>query len=254
MSASRLRTLIVDDEPLARQRLARMLAEFPEVELAGEAANGREAVERVRELRPDLVFLDIQMPGWDGFRVLEELRLDPAPYIVFATAFDEHALRAFELSAVDYLLKPFDAPRLGRAVGKALDASSRRGFGERLEALARTLSELGARPVRHIGVRKGERILVVQPEDAYYFEARAKETSLFTRDAEHIVDRSLKQLEAELDPAVFFRCHRSYIVNLDRVAEVFGWFAGGLVAKLADGREIPVSRRQAGELRARLRL
>ncbi len=249
-----LRAVIVDDEPLARDNVRLALEKELDIEVIAECADGEAAIEAIRELEPDVVFLDVQMPGIGGFGVVEGIGPEDMPAVVFVTAFDEHALRAFELSAVDYLLKPFDAPRLGRAVGKALDASSRRGFGERLEALARTLSELGARPVRHIGVRKGERILVVQPEDAYYFEARAKETSLFTRDAEHIVDRSLKQLEAELDPAVFFRCHRSYIVNLDRVAEVFGWFAGGLVAKLAYGREIPVSRRQAGELRARLRL
>ena len=246
----RLRTLIVDDEPLARQRLARLLAALPAIELAGEATNGREAVERIRALKPDLVFLDIQMPGWDGFRVIEEL--EAPPYIVFATAFDEYALRAFDLAAVDYLLKPIDPKRLAVAVTKALDAAARRDFTTRLADLTRSLRELDARAVRHIGVRQGERIVVVRPEDVFYFEARAKETSLFTRDREHVVDRSLKQLEEELDSRRFFRCHRSYIVNLDRVAEVLPWFAGGLVARLTDKRDVPVSRRQAGALRERL--
>ena len=250
--ADRLRTLIVDDEPLARQRLARLLAALPAIELTGEAANGREAVERIRELKPDLVFLDIQMPGWDGFRVLEEL--EASPYIIFATAFDEYALRAFDLAAVDYLLKPIDPKRLAVAVEKALDVAARRHFAAKLSDLTRTLTRLDGRPVRHIGVRQGERIVVVRPEDVFYFEARAKETSLFTRDREHVVDRSLKQLEEDLDPRRFFRCHRSYIVNLDRVAEVLPWFAGGLVARLSDKRDVPVSRRQAGALRERLGL
>ena len=250
--SARLRTLIVDDEPLARERLARMLADEPRVELVGDAANGREAVSRIRELRPDLVFLDVQMPGWDGFRVLEEL--SAPPYVVFSTAFDEYALRAFELSAVDYLLKPFDRARLSAAVGKALDAASRQDVAARLEALTRALAERDGVRLRHLGVRDGERILLVAPDDVFYFAAQAKETSLFTRDREHLVDRSLKQLEAELDPRVFFRCHRSYIVNLDRVADVVPWFGGSLVARLVDGRQVPVSRRHAGGLKARLRL
>ncbi|MFN2431408.1 MAG: LytR/AlgR family response regulator transcription factor [Gemmatimonadota bacterium] len=249
---SPLRTLVVDDEPLARQRLTRMLGEFPAVELVGEAENGREAVERIRELRPELVFLDVQMPGWDGFRVLEEL--ESPPYVVFATAFDAYAIRAFELSAVDYLLKPFDHRRLAAAVAKALDVASRRDVAARLDALARALAEQTPRPLRHLGVRTGDRILLVQPEQVFFFEARAKETSAFTKDREHVVDRSLKQLEAELDPRIFFRCHRSYILNLDRVVEVFAWFGGGLLARLSDGRKVPVSRRQAPELKARLRL
>jgi DNA-binding LytR/AlgR family response regulator len=248
----RLRTLIVDDEPLARQRLARLLAALPAVELVGDAANGREAVDRIRELKPDLVFLDIQMPGWDGFRVIKEL--EAPPYIIFATAFDEYALRAFDLAAVDYLLKPIDPRRLAVAVSKALDTAARRDFAARLADLTRSLRDLEERPVRHIGVRHGERIVVIRPEDVFYFEARAKETSLFTKDREHIVDRSLKQLEDDLDPRRFFRCHRSYIVNLDRVAEVLPWFAGGLVARLTDKRDVPVSRRQAGALRERLGL
>jgi two-component system LytT family response regulator len=246
----RLRTLIVDDEPLARQRLARLLAAFPAIDIVGEAENGRQAVERVRELKPDLVFLDIQMPGWDGFRVLEEL--EAPPYVVFATAFDEYALRAFDAAAVDYLLKPIDPRRLGIAVERATDAASRREFGQKLSQLAATLGRPEGRPLRHIGVRKGDHIVVVRPEDAFYFEARAKETSLFTRDQEHIVDKSLKQLEAELDSRRFFRCHRSYIVNLDRIVEVLPWFGGGMVARLSDRREVPVSRRQAATLKQRL--
>jgi two-component system LytT family response regulator len=242
----------VDDEPLARQRLTRLLDAFPAIELVGEAENGREAVGRIRELRPDLVFLDIQMPGWDGFRVIEEL--EAPPYIVFATAFDEYALRAFDAAAVDYLLKPIDPKRLAVAVERALDAASRRDFGDKLSRLAEALDKQEGQPLRHIGVRKGDRIVVVRPEDVFYFEARAKETSLFTKDHEHIVDRSLKQLEGELDSRRFFRCHRSFIVNLDRVAEVLPWFGGGLLARLTDRREVPVSRRQAGTLRERLGL
>lgn len=247
-----IRAVIVDDEPPARRRIRALLTDERDVEVIAECRDGREALTVIAAAQPDLVFLDVQMPGWDGFRVLEEL--SAPPYVVFSTAFDEYALRAFELSAVDYLLKPFDRARLSAAVGKALDAASRQDVAARLEALTRALAERDGVRLRHLGVRDGERILLVAPDDVFYFAAQAKETSLFTRDREHLVDRSLKQLEAELDPRVFFRCHRSYIVNLDRVADVVPWFGGSLVARLVDGRQVPVSRRHAGGLKARLRL
>ncbi len=237
-----LRVLIVDDEELARKRLRRLLKKFePEMEIVGEAGNGEEAVERIDALRPDLIFLDVQMPGCDGFEVVRRLKWKP--HIVFATAFDEFALKAFEENTVDYLLKPIEQRRLDRTVEKLRGLFERHGL-QRDDSVERLLSRLAAAPLKRLQVRLGDRILLVNANDVMYFEAKDKYTILHTPEQKYVVDLTLAQLESRLDAEEFIRIHRSTIVNLRYMLELVKWFGGKYKMKLKDKErtELIVSR------------
>jgi two-component system LytT family response regulator len=242
-----LRTLIVDDEAPARERLRNLLADNELVELIGEAKDGAEAVEKIERLSPDLVLLDIQMPVLDGFEVIETL--DAPPAIIFVTAYDEYAIRAFEVNALDYLLKPFSQERLQRAIARAheeLVAGS--DFAGRIGPLLESLRE-EKRHLTRVAVRKAGRFLVVDVRDIDWMEAREGGVLLHVGAEEHSVTRTLTELERRLDPSLFFRTHRSIIVNLDRVKEVVPWFAGSHRLRLTTGAEVDLSRSRAKELR-----
>jgi two-component system LytT family response regulator/two-component system response regulator LytT len=252
-----LRVLVADDEPLAREELCFLLASFPEVEVAGQAANGLEAVELVRELGPDLLFLDIEMPGLDGFEVVRELMSgEDVPQVVFVTAYDQYAIKAFEVNAIDYLLKPVDKGRLRQAVTRAL---KRKREGEPIEAQLQRLLGALERGSAHkrVVVKVGERFLLVDASDIVYAAVEEGIIRIVTDRVSGTSNlRTLEELSAVLDPSVFWRVHRAYVVNLHRIQEVIPWFNRTVQLKMADraGTEIPVSRSQTRRLKEHLNL
>ncbi|MEM1057207.1 MAG: LytTR family DNA-binding domain-containing protein [Bacteroidota bacterium] len=245
-----LRAVLVDDESLARERLTALLAEVaPEVEIAGEAASGREAVPLIHDRRPDVVFLDIAMPVLDGFDVVD-LLAPPRPHIVFVTAYDEHALRAFEVHALDYLTKPVRAERLAEAVRRVQQA---RQGGRGADALDSLRASREDRPIVRLTVRVGTRLRVVDPREVAVFEARDKLVFARLGEREHPVDFTLDTLEARLPSDQFVRAHRAFLVNVAHIREWVPWFGGTHHLRLGSGVEIPVSRRRARAVRSVLK-
>jgi two-component system, LytTR family, response regulator len=224
--------VIVDDEELARGYLRELLRKHPEIEVVADCANGFEAVKAVAETRPDLLFLDVQMPKLDGFEVLE--LIDPAhlPVVIFVTAFDQYATRAFDAHAVDYLLKPFDAARFERAVERA-----RARLGDR-----KPLPDLAPAQRERIVVKDGSRIHVIPIGKLDYVEAQDDYVALHSEGKSYLKQQPIATLEAQLDPARFVRIHRSAIVNLERIARVEPYAKDSRIAILTDGTRLPVSR------------
>jgi len=230
---SKLRVAIVDDEELARGLLREMLGAHPEMEIVAECANGFEAVKAIADAKPDLLFLDIQMPKLDGFEVLE--LIDPGPAVVFVTAYDQYAIRAFDAQAADYLLKPFSAERFERALERA---KTRLGEGRREPAAARPPEQ---RPERVV-VKDGTRVHVIPLEKLDYVKAQDDYVALHSGGKTYLKQQAIAAVEAALDPARFVRIHRSAIVNLERVARIEPYGKESRVAILADGARLPVSR------------
>lgn len=243
-----LRTVIVDDEPLARRRLRRLLEARSDITVVGEADNGKAACQIIETERPDLVLLDVQMPGMSGFDVLAALGWRPR--VVFVTAYDEYAVRAFDEQALDYVLKPVDPQRLSKALERAKAASGDR-FDRVLEAVARM------RPSsERLAARQGARITLVDPAAICFIRAEDKYSVLYTADQEHVLDRTIEDLERTLDPGLFLRIHRSAIVNITFVRELLAVEGGRFKVVLRDSRAttLHASRRGAALLRERLRL
>jgi two-component system LytT family response regulator len=233
---SKLRVAIVDDEELARGLLREMLGAHPEMEIVAECANGFEAVKAIADTRPDLLFLDIQMPKLDGFEVLE--LIDPGPAVVFVTAYDQYAIRAFDAQAADYLLKPFSAERFERALERAKSRWGERHAAPRELAAARPPEQ---RPERVV-VKDGTRVHVIPLEKLDYVEAQDDYVALHSGGKTYLKQQAIAAVEAALDPARFVRIHRSAIVNLERVARIEPYGKESRVAILADGARLPVSR------------
>jgi len=243
----RLRTLIVDDEFPARERLRRMLADIRDVDIVGEAEDGLQAVEMIEREKPDLVLLDIQMPRLDGFDVVEALA-DP-PLIIFITAYDEYAIRAFEVNALDYLLKPFSRERLRKAIHRAQETlAEEHNFAAHLGSLLESLTAQGLYLAR-LAVRDCDRIHVLDVKEVDWIGVEGEQVMVHVGEQVYLVRRTLTELESRLDPANFFRAHRSAIVNLDRVREVIPWFKGGHKLRLSSGAEVDLSRTRARALR-----
>jgi len=248
-----LRILIVDDEKPARRDLKRMLEKIPDLEVAGEASDGLDAVKKIRKLCPDLVLLDIQMPGLDGFQVIAKLRShEELPSIVFITAYDQYALKAFEVHAVDYLLKPVDEKRLEMAIDKV--KRIRGGVEERpdLEPLLRTIGALPAR----IAVRKGDALVMTNAEDILYASISSGEVMVVTKELEGTASaRSLDEFEKGLPQGMFIRVHRSYLANLGHIHEIRPWMSGSYRLRMGGpgGPDIPLSRARARALRTLLK-
>jgi len=232
----KIRTVIVDDEELARQVLRELITAHPELEIVAECKNGFEAVKAIGELKPDLLFLDIQMPKLDGFEVLELTGTDMV--IVFATAYDEYALKAFEVHAVDYLLKPFGAERFEKALAQARQKLGRTMPVAELAQAVRAPGEF----LERIVVRDGTRVHVIPVEKLDYAEAQDDYIALASEGRKHLKQQTIASLESSLDPARFVRIHRSYVVNLERIAKVEPYGKDSKVAVLKDGTQLPVSR------------
>jgi len=236
-----VRAVIVDDEELARAVIREMLGAFPDIEIAAECANGFEAVKAVAETRPDLLFLDIQMPKLDGFEVLELIDVPGghSPAVIFCTAYDQYAMRAFDAHAVDYLLKPFGGERFRAAVERA-----RARLGERSPRAA-DLAAAARPPERHTGrivVRDGTRVHVIPVERLDYAVAQDDYVALHSGGKSHLKQQTIASLASALDPARFVRIHRSAVVNLERVARIEPYTKDSRVAVLEDGTRLPVSR------------
>lgn len=235
---------VVDDEPVARAGLRSMLDAFDWLEVVGEAADGQSAVKAINMLRPELVFLDVQMPGLLGTEVLR--RLEHQPFVIFTTAYSEHAVTAFELGALDYILKPFGAARLAAALERACAA-----FGEpsAVDAVERLSGALGGGPISRLFVRIGGSLVPLPLDDVSWFEADGDYVIAHTGTARHLFHVSLSRLETRLDPRKFARVHRAHIVNLDKVRSFKPDAAGNMEAELPNGVRVPVSRSRAQELR-----
>ena len=250
---AKLRALIVDDERLARQKLRRLLTEEPDVEVVGDCGSGAEAVEAIRAERPDLVFLDVQMPGLDGFGVLREVGPGQAGRVVFVTAHDEHAVRAFEVEALDYLLKPFDRARFRQALDRAR-RERRQGLEEKLAALLERVErvERPAERLERILVGSGGRMTFLKLREVDWIEAADNYVRLHAGREAHLVRETLRRLEPRLDPHLFLRIHRSAIVNLESVAEVRSLFHGDYDVLLRNGTALPVGRTYRDRLLQRM--
>ncbi|HEV3279472.1 MAG TPA: LytTR family transcriptional regulator DNA-binding domain-containing protein [Terriglobia bacterium] len=251
-SAPKVRAVIVDDEDLARQLLRELLRAHPEIDLVAECANGFDAVKAVTELKPDLLFLDVQMPKLDGFEVLE--LAGPVPAVIFVTAYDQFALRAFEAHAVDYLLKPFGADRLKTAIEHCRERLSGRTTDERGQDLAELAA--AARPPAQFSerlvVRDGSKVILIPVRKLDYAEAQDDYVALAVEGRKHLKQQTISSLEKALDPKRFLRIHRSYLVNLERVARIEPYGKDTHVAVLATGAQIPVSRAGYARLREAL--
>jgi two-component system, LytTR family, response regulator len=248
---SRLRALIVDDERLARAELRRLLAGHPDIEIVGEAANANEARQSILDLEPDLVFLDVQMPGESGFELLASL--DSAPAVVFTTAYDEYALRAFEVSALDYLVKPIEPKRLERTIRRLLESVKRAAVEADRDASVRARRD---RPLlsehQRVFVTDGERSWLVRLGEIRLFESVGNYTRVFFGNEKPLINRSLSELDQKLDEHVFFRANRQQIVNVKAIRSIHAWFNGRLLAKLDGGQEVTLSRRRARAFRERM--
>jgi len=253
-----LRAVVVDDEQLARDELGYLLGEVGGVDVVGQASNGLDAVAAIERLGPDVVFLDVQMPGLTGFEVARRLLDQKVPtHIVFVTAYDQHAIEAFEVNAVDYLLKPVDPVRLEVAVERARRrVDTDRPLNGQLERIVQLVAERQSRRER-VAVKVGERFLLVQAEEILYASLADEGVVVVTAQLSGTSNfRTLDELQARLDPAVFWRVHRSHLVNINKIKEIVPWFSRNYILRMKDAKatEIPVSRAQTRKLREYLKL
>jgi two-component system, LytTR family, response regulator LytT len=258
-----LRAIVVDDEQLAREELCFLLGQLDGIEVVGQATNGIEALRAVDEEAPDLVLLDVQMPGLTGFEVARRLlRAGIDTHFVFVTAFDQHAIEAFEVNAVDYLLKPVEASRLATAIERAQRRihahrqTAKPGSAEEMERLLQLLSERQVRR-EQLALKVADRFLLVQSDEVVHASVQDDVITVVTNSLSGTSNyRTLDELQARLDPAIFWRVHRSHLVNINKIKEIVPWFSRNYILKMKDskGTEIPVSRSQTKRLREYLRL
>jgi two-component system LytT family response regulator len=239
-----IRALIVDDEPLARERVRSLLSAERDVEIVRECATGKEAVAAVRELRPDLLFLDIQMPGMSGFDVLRELERSAMPLVIFVTAYDQHALKAFEVHALDYLLKPFKQARFQQTLHRAREMLSSKDTALASRKLLEFLGQTKTLPeyLTRLTVRTGERVVVVRVDQVDYFESAGNYVVVHTARENHVLRETLTALEQKLNPRQFLRISRSTLVNLDKIKELQPLFKGEHAVLLHSGKQLTMTR------------
>jgi two-component system LytT family response regulator len=254
MTNGKVRVVLADDEPLARERLRTLLAPEDWLEIVAECPNGTAAIESIERLHPDLVFLDVQMPGATGFEVIEAVGPDRMPLVVFVTAFDQYALRAFDVHALDYLLKPFDRDRFQQALGRARQQLERRPTGDlerRLLALVQDLKPAAQRLERFV-IKSGGRVFFVRADEIDWIEAAGNYVKLHVGADAHLFRETMNALESQLDADTFFRIHRSHIVNIERVKELQPWFNGEYVVFLRNGTRLTLSRGYREKLQDRI--
>ena len=250
VTSQKIRTLIVDDEPLARDKIRMFLERDPEIEIIGECVDGVHAVASIEESNPDLLFLDIQMPGKDGFEVLRTVGVDRVAAVIFVTAYDEHALRAFEYHALDYLLKPFAANRFQDALTHAksqLLSEPESPFKKQLMTLLGSVDG-DSRYIRRLVVKTSGRIVFLKVEEVDWIEAAGNYLTLHVGAASHLIRETMNDLESRLDPAQFLRIHRSTIVNIDRIREMQPLFHGDFTVILMNGTRLMLSRNYKSRL------
>ncbi len=276
-----IRVLVVDDEPIARRRVRRLLRLEPDVDVVDEVGSGAEAIEAMKQQRPDLVLLDVQMPDIDGFGVVDAMGVDQMPPTIFITAFNEYALRAFDVHAIDYLLKPFDPERFRSAFQRArahLEQVSSAEQGRKIRALLeQVLGEDRAAALAAQGLTNGNggtataiapatrtrfldrlmvkhdgRVFFVKVSDVDWFEAAGNYVRVHTGKTDHLIRETMHHVESQLDPTMFVRIHRAVIVNIDRIRELQPWFAGDYIVILRDGRQLKLSRTYREHLQSRM--
>lgn len=240
-----IRTLIVDDMALARQRLKRYLKKEPDLTIIGESANGKEAVEAIENSNPDLVFLDVQMPEMDGFQVVEAVGVEKMPAVIFVTAFDQFALRAFEVHAIDYLLKPFDEERLQRTLDRARKIVQEPDVGHFDERMRKLLEDFRSEPkfIKRIPVKNAGRTIYLHVDEIDWISAAGNYLELHIGRKTHLIRERLSVLEGKIDPEKFVRIHRSTVLNVERVKEVHPLFNGDQIVILQDGTDLTISRK-----------
>lgn len=250
----KLRTVIVDDEPLARERLASLLSAEQDIEVVAQCRDGEEAVAALEQHTPDLVFLDVQMPGLNGFEVLEAVGPEKMPLVVFVTAYDQHALRAFQVRALDYLLKPFDRDRFKDALQRArahIQRDETGDLGRRLLALVKDLRRDQPETDRLV-VKSGGRLFFLRTDEIDWVEAAGNYVRLHVGSASHLLRETMNAIEGRLDPEKFFRIHRSRIVNMERIQEMQPWLNGEYAVLLRTGTRLTLSRGYREKLQERL--
>jgi len=250
----RIRTLIVDDMPLARRRLRECLTEDPEIEVVGECANGREAIAAITAHVPDLVFLDVQMPQVGGFDVIEAVGADVMPAVIFVTAYDEFAIRAFDVNALDYLMKPFEEARLTTAVLRAKRQIARRGAGDLDSRLRHLLDQIKGetRYPKRLTIKSGRHAFLLPVEDIDWVGGAGNYVEIHVGRQTHLLRERLNELEKKLPPGTFVRIHRSTIVNVDRIRQYQPTFNGDQIIHLLDGTRLTASRTYVSNLKAAL--
>ena len=249
-----IRVLIADDEPLARGVLREMLQPDPEVVIVGECANGKEAVEAIKELNPDLLFLDVQMPEMGGFEVLNALDEGQAPHLVFVTAYDQYAVRAFEVHALDYILKPFDRERFDVSWQRAKAQVLRERNGGVEQKILSLLEDLkaGTKYLERLVIKSSGRIYFLETNEIDWIQAEGNYVSVHTGKKSHLLRETITSLESQLDPKKFLRIHRSAIVRIDRIKELQPWFHGEYHIVLNDGTQLTLSRNYRDRLQEAL--
>ena len=249
-----IRVLIVDDEPLARGVLREMLQSDPEVAIVGECANGKEAVQALQQSAPDLLFLDIQMPEMGGFEVLDALQGRPMPHLVFVTAYDQYAVRAFEVHALDYILKPFDRERFEASWQRAKAQVLRERNGGVEQRILSLLEDLkaGTKYLERLVIKSSGRIYFLETNDIDWIQAEGNYVSVHAGKKAHLLRETITSLESQLDPKKFLRIHRSAIVRIDRIKELQPWFHGEYHIVLHDGTELTLSRNYRDRLQEAL--
>lgn len=245
----KINCLIIDDEPLARELLKEFLVQMPELNLLGECSKGTEAVTKIDEMKPDLIFLDVQMPGMNGFDVLDDITHDP--FVIFTTAYDQYAIKAFEKNAVDYLLKPVDQERFKLAVDRAITRmnTEQNNVGELLRNMK---TENRTSYDSHIFVQKSEKLINLPVDEIEHLEASGDYTILTTKNDQFVSSSGIGKLEEILNPETFIRVHRSTIININSLKEIEKHFNGGMVVKMNNGKSFPVSRTYAKLIRKKV--
>jgi two-component system LytT family response regulator len=250
----KIKVLVADDEPLARERLSGLLSQEPDIEVVGQARDGEEAVTAIHDDSPDLVFLDVQMPQMSGFDVIEAVGSDKMPLVIFVTAYDQHALKAFQVRALDYLLKPFDRERFKDALSRArkqLEREENGDLGRRLLALVKDLRRDQPKSDRLV-VKSGGRLFFLRTDEIDWVEAAGNYVRLHVGPGSHLLRETMNAIEGRLDPEKFFRIHRSRIVNMERIQELQPWLNGEYAVLLRTGTRLTLSRGYREKLQDRL--